>query len=81
VTTTSGSGSKDIAFTYTVAEEFEDAHNIVKLIDSAENTYVENTYDENDRVATQVYGNGTISYDYETDEDNKIINNTVTDRL
>lgn len=56
-------------------------HNLVKLIDAAGNTYVENTYDANDRVLTQIYGNGTLSYSYQTDANTgKIIQNTVTDR-
>ena len=71
---------KDISFTYTMWVDFESSHNIVKLIDSANNTYVENTYDTNDRVLTQTYGNGTIYYDYTTNTNNKITKNSVIDR-
>jgi len=71
---------KEISFTYTIWADFESLHNIVKLIDSANNTYVENTYDSFDRVASQTYGNGTIYYNYTTDTSNKITKNSVTDR-
>ncbi|MDD3145630.1 MAG: DUF6531 domain-containing protein, partial [Candidatus Gracilibacteria bacterium] len=75
-----GTSEKEISFTYTSGDTFESSHNIVKLIDSANNTYVENTYDTNDRVLTQTYGNGTIYYNYTTDSNNKITQNNVTDR-
>ncbi|MDD2907836.1 MAG: polymorphic toxin type 33 domain-containing protein [Candidatus Gracilibacteria bacterium] len=75
-----GNSEKEISFTYTIGTDFESSHNIVKLIDSANNTYVENTYDSFDRVSSQTYGNGTIYYDYNIDTNNKITKNSVTDR-
>jgi hypothetical protein len=45
------------------------AHNIIKLIDSENNIYVENTYDSEDRVSSQKYGNASINYTYITDAD------------
>ncbi|MGE4444338.1 MAG: RHS repeat-associated core domain-containing protein [Candidatus Altimarinota bacterium] len=74
------SQEREISFTYTLGEDYESSHNLVKLIDSENNTYVENTYDENDRVASQIYGNGTIYYDYTLDSNNKVTKNSVTDR-
>ncbi|MDD3144653.1 MAG: M15 family metallopeptidase [Candidatus Gracilibacteria bacterium] len=76
----SGISEKQIDFTYTIGTDFESSHNIVKLIDSANNTYVENTYDSFDRVSSQTYGNGTIYYNYTVDTNNKITKNSVTDR-
>lgn len=73
------SQEREISFTYTLWDDYESSHNLVKLIDSENNTYVENTYDENDRVASQTYGNGTIYYDYTLDN-NKVSKNSVTDR-
>ena len=55
---------KDIWFTYTTWEDFNTAHNITKLIDSENNVYVENTYDDKDRVSSQKYWNWTIYYNY-----------------
>ncbi|MDD3793830.1 MAG: M15 family metallopeptidase [Candidatus Gracilibacteria bacterium] len=75
-----GNSEKEISFTYTIGADFESSHNIVKLIDSANNIYVENTYDSFDRVSSQTYGNGTIYYNYTTDTNNKITKNSVTDR-
>ncbi|MDD3145378.1 MAG: DUF6531 domain-containing protein, partial [Candidatus Gracilibacteria bacterium] len=75
-----GTSEKEISFTYTIGTDFKSSHNIVKLIDSANNTYVENIYDTNDRVFTQTYGNGTIYYDYTLDTNNKITKNSVIDR-
>lgn len=74
----SGEKTKKIGFTYTKWATFEDSHNIVDLIDSENNTYVTNAY-ENDRVISQAYGNGTIYYNY-TLSWSKIIENKVTDR-
>lgn len=42
-------------------------HNIMKLIDSKAQAYVENTYDENDRVSIQKYGDGEVKYNYTLD--------------
>jgi hypothetical protein len=64
ITTTNSGVPRDISFTYTISDEFVDAHNIVQLIDSEDNVYVENIYDENDMVASQKYGEATIHYDY-----------------
>jgi YD repeat-containing protein len=73
--------TKQIWFTYNTWSTFESSHNIIKLIDSAWNTYVENTYDSNNRVLTQKYWSGTINYDYTLDENNEYIaKNIVTDR-
>ena len=80
ITTTNSGSTRDISFTYTVAETFEDAHNIVKLIDSQDNVYVENAYDENDRVLSQKYGEATIYYDYTLSWSGNIVENRVVDR-
>jgi len=72
--------SQNIGFTYSTGTTFEDAHNIVKLIDTKGQIYVENTY-ENDRVKTQKYGSGTLNYTYILSPDGKrILENQVTDR-
>jgi RHS repeat-associated protein len=73
---------REIWFTYTTWSTFEAAHNIVKLIDSENNTYVENTYDSQDRVSEQKYWNDKIYYDYYMDSwNNYIEKNVVTDRV
>ncbi|NDK09001.1 hypothetical protein EOM39_07235, partial [Candidatus Gracilibacteria bacterium] len=78
---TNGAETREISFTYTIADTFENSHNIIKLIDSENNTYVENAYDTNDRVTSQMYGSGTIYYTYVLSEDGKrILENHVTDR-
>lgn len=72
---------REISFTYTIADSYENSHNIVKLIDSEQNIYVENTYDDNDRITSQKYGNGTIYYNYTLNDDwTSITENEVTDR-
>ncbi len=73
-----GGEEKNISFEYTLSDVFEDAHNITKLIDAKGQTYVENTYLD-DRVTTQKYGNGTISYTY-TLSGASVAANQVTDR-
>lgn len=81
ITLNNAGQEKTISFTYTSGADDTTKHNLVKLIDAAGNTYVENTYDASDRVLTQIYGNGTLSYAYEEDaETGKITQNTVTDR-
>lgn len=80
ITTTNSGVPRDISFTYTISDEFVDAHNIVQLIDSEDNVYVENIYDENDMVASQKYGEATIHYDYTLSGSWKIIENRVIDR-
>jgi YD repeat-containing protein len=56
---------KNISFTYTKDEtEPKLAHNIKTMTDSKGQVYVTNTYDENDRVTSQIYGDGSGSYDY-----------------
>ena len=80
IKTLNGTSSKEIVFEYTTWDNHADKHNITKLIDSEKNIYVENTYDENDMVSTQKFGNGTIIYDYTLDADKKITQNRVTDK-
>jgi RHS repeat-associated protein len=73
---------REIWFTYTTWSTFESAHNMVKLIDSENNTYVENIYDSQDRVSEQKYWNDKIYYDYYMDSwNNYIEKNIVTDRV
>lgn len=40
------------------------SHNLAKLTDASGRVYVDNTYDADDRVVSQIYGTGTISYAY-----------------
>jgi RHS repeat-associated protein len=70
---------KTIKYEYTTGGDDESKHNITKLIDSKWQTYVSNTYD-NDRVGTQKYWTGTITYSY-TLSGSSVTQNTVTDRL
>ena len=75
VTINNGTGAtKDISF------EYDSNNNVTKLIDSKDQTYVENTYDADGRVLTQVFGDGTISYSYTLSGDD-ITKNTVTNKL
>lgn len=61
----SGVTDKTISFTYFAHTGDNNLdHNIKKLIDSKGQVYVENTYDTNDRVLTQKYGNDTGSFLY-----------------
>ena len=56
-------------------------HNITKLIDSKAQTYVENTYDENDRVSIQKYGDGEVRYSYALDPiTQRVTKNSVENR-
>jgi RHS repeat-associated protein len=70
---------KTIKFEYSTWSNNSDKHNITKLFDSAWQVYVKNTY-EYDRVKTQEYWNGTISYNY-TLSWSQVIQNTVTDKV
>jgi YD repeat-containing protein len=70
---------RDISFTYTTWSTYESAHNMIKLIDSAWNTYVENTYSWA-RVSSQKYWSWTINYDYTLDINDNVTKNIVTDR-
>jgi len=56
------SSEKQISFTYETGSGHE--HNMLTLTDSKGQIYVTNSYDTNDRVVSQVYGTGTITYDY-----------------
>jgi len=80
ITTTNTISSKEISFTYTMWDTFESSHNILQLIDSENNIYVENTYNGDDRVATQKFWEGTIWYTYTLDAENQITQNSVLDR-
>ena len=75
-----GYSDKEINFTYTIWDTFESSHNIIKLIDSENNVYVENTYDSEDRVSSQKFGIESIHYTYITDVEWNIIQNSVIDR-
>ncbi len=77
---TNWTDSKEINFTYSISDTEKLAHNIIKLIDSENNIYVENTYDESDRVSFQKYWTESIYYTYTTDVDDNIIENSVIDR-
>ncbi len=52
------------------------SHNISKLVDAKGQTYVENTYDTNDRVTAQKFGDGTLTYAYVLDATNKYVTKT-----
>jgi hypothetical protein len=56
--------TKTISFEYSTGSTEPQIHNITRLIDAKGQVYVENTYDAGDRVATQKYGNGTLTYTY-----------------
>lgn len=71
---------KTIDFEYSTWGTDITNHNITKLIDSKDQTYVENTYDTWDRVATQKFGEWTINYTYTLNWDD-ITKNTITDKL
>lgn len=77
---------RSISFTYQKDATSETlSHNLLTLTDSNGNVYVTNAYDEDDRVATQKYGDGTLSYSYETvggtgEDKNRIIKTTVTNK-
>ena len=65
ITLKNGNDTKTISFTYyTNTGDNNLDHNIRKLIDSKNQVYVENTYDANDRVISQKYGNDVGSYVY-----------------
>lgn len=82
VTIRNGSETKNISFTYSkVANDPMLSHNLLTLTDSKGQIYVENTYDEHDRVIAQKYGNGTIRYAYTLDEAGKAVTkNIVTNK-
>lgn len=67
ITINNGDTPKTISFTYQkdpISEIL--SHNILTLTDSSGKGYVKNTYDTNDRVISQKYGDGTLAYSYET---------------
>lgn len=72
--------TKKISFEYSSGSTEPQIHNLTKLIDAKGQIYVENTYDTGDRVATQKYGDGTLTYSY-TLSGNSITQNTVVDKL
>jgi RHS repeat-associated protein len=59
---------KNIGFTYSKNTDTKLAHNILTMTDSKWAIYVTNTYDTNDRVITQKYGDHTGSYEYTTQD-------------
>ena len=71
VTVTSGSESKVVNFTYSTG------HNIHTLKDAKGQTYVTNIYNSDNRVTSQVYGSGTVQYNYTTTS-GRVATNTVT---
>ena len=71
VTIASGSGSKTVSFTYT------GSHNIATLTDAKGQVYVSNAYNADNRVTSQAYGSGTVSYAY-TLSGSRVATNTVT---
>jgi len=70
---------KNISFEYEKNEWDEKNHNIIKLIDSKWQVYVENIYDGK-RVVQQKYWENTWSYEYTENENGKIIINKIIDR-
>lgn len=80
VTINNSWNTKTIKFEYTTWWDDNSNHNLTKLIDSKNQTYVTNTY-EDDRVKTQIYWDWTITYNYTLWENNNIIKNTVTDKV
>ncbi len=79
ITLTNSGATKTIVFEYSTGTDAL-AHNIVKMYDAKGQLYVENTYDTNDRVATQKYGTETLGYTY-TLSGSQITQNTVLDKL
>lgn len=77
---------RSISFTYQKDATSEIlSHNLLTLTDSNGHVYVTNAYDGGDRVATQKYGDGTLSYSYETvggtsENKNRITKTTVTNK-
>lgn len=55
------------------------SHNMKRMVDAKWVVYVTNTYDANDRVTTQTYGNHSLSYSYQLNW-NTVVWNTVTNR-
>ncbi len=74
--------AKEIKFEYISGNEVELLnHNMTKLIDSKNQVYVENIYDEWDKVINQKYGDWTVKYNYTIDPiTSKIIKNNVENR-
>lgn len=76
-----GGSEKTVSFGYSSAEGNPAlSHNLSKLIDAKGQTYVENVYDQNDRVISQKYGSGTLSYGYVTGTGGQVEKNVATDR-
>ena len=71
---------KTISFEYSTGSTEPQIHNITRLIDAKGQIYVDNTYDTGDRVTTQKYGNGTLTYSY-TFSGSQITQNTVLNKL
>ena len=74
--------TKTISFEYTYSSTGDDVsnHNLTKMYDSKNQVYVTNTYNTQDRVATQVDGSGTNTYTY-TLSGTDVTKNTVVDRV
>ena len=71
ITINNGADPRTISFTYQKDATSEIlSHNILTLTDSKGNEYVKNTYDADDRVVSQKYGDGTLTYAYDTDPNN-----------
>lgn len=64
ITLVSGTQNKNIAFVYASGSTDQEINNIVQLLDSKNQVYVENTYDANDRVTSQKYGDKSLNYVY-----------------
>ncbi|MFZ3232589.1 MAG: Ig-like domain-containing protein [Patescibacteria group bacterium] len=81
-----GGSERSVSFTYQKDATSETlSHNLLTLTDSNGNAYVTNAYDADDRVVSQKYGNGTLSYSYETvggtgNDRNRITKTTVTNK-
>ncbi|UCE98682.1 MAG: RHS repeat-associated core domain-containing protein [Planctomycetota bacterium] len=60
----------------TTTYTYDDKHNLLTISDANGQTWLTNNYDANDRVDTQIYGDGTYTFDYDSDS-NAV---TVTDR-
>lgn len=77
-TTNADNAEKTVSYTYTKVDgDAKLSHNIKTLIDAKDQVYVENTYDINDRITAQKYGDGILAYVYTMDSTNTFVQKTV----
>lgn len=86
ITINNGDTPKTTSFTYQKDPTSEVlSHNILTLTDSTGKEYVKNIYDVNDRIISQKYGDGILTYSYETvggngDNKNQVTKTTVINK-